>query len=92
MGIVNSFPTLDGNHISSDEEQQQDSDPYIGVAFGSTYWNKGGSGFYLDIYTTYDPEDVLIHPNIPKKGLKNVSKWPTKMADITIRIQVIPDP
>ena len=30
------FPTLDGNHISSDEEEeqeQQDSDPYIGVAF-----------------------------------------------------------
>ena len=27
------------------------------------------------------------------KGLlKNISKWPTKMADITIRIQVIPDP
>ena len=40
MGIMNSFPTLDGNQISSDEEQeqqeQQDSDPYIGVAFGST--------------------------------------------------------
>ena len=45
MGIMNSFPTLDGNQISSDEEEQQeeqDSDPYIGVAFGSTYWNKGG--------------------------------------------------
>ena len=43
MGIMNSFPTLDGNQISSDEqEQQEDSDPYIGVAFGSTYWNKGG--------------------------------------------------
>ena len=42
MGIMNSFPTLDGNQISSDEEEQeqeqqeQDSDPYIGVAFGST--------------------------------------------------------
>ena len=48
-GIMNSFPTLDGNQISSDEQQQeqqqqqqQDSDPYIGVAYGSTYWNKGG--------------------------------------------------
>ena len=73
MGVMNSFPTLDGNQISSDEEQEEeeqeeDSDPYIGVAFGSTYWNKGGSGFYLDIYTTYDPEDVLIHPNIPKRA------------------------
>ena len=47
MGIMESFPTLDGNHISSDEEQQeqQDSDPYIGVAYGSTYWNKGGIWF-----------------------------------------------
>ena len=43
MGIMNSFPTLKGNQISSDEEeqeqeqeQQEDSDPYIGVAFGST--------------------------------------------------------
>ena len=53
---------------NSSDEQEQDSDPYIGVAFGSTYWNKGGSGFYLDIYTTYDPEDVLIHPNIPKRA------------------------
>ena len=46
-GIMNSFPTLDGNQISSDEEEQQqeDSDPYIGVAFGSTYWNKGGVRF-----------------------------------------------
>ena len=43
-GIMNSFPTLDGNQISSDEQQQeqqqqqqqQDSDPYIGVAYGST--------------------------------------------------------
>ena len=37
-GIMTSFPTLDGNQISSDEEEQQqeDSDPYIGVAFGST--------------------------------------------------------
>ena len=40
---MTSFPTLDGNQISSDEEeqeqeqeQQEDSDPYIGVAFGST--------------------------------------------------------
>ena len=43
-GIMTSFPTLDGNQISSDEEEQEqeDSDPYIGVAFGSTYWNKGG--------------------------------------------------
>ena len=51
MGIMNSFPTLDGNQISSDEEQEeqeeQDSDPYIGVAFGSTYWNKGGVRFSL---------------------------------------------
>ena len=51
-GIMTSFPTLDGNQISSDEEeqeqeqeQQEDSDPYIGVAFGSTYWNKGGVRF-----------------------------------------------
>ena len=38
MGIMNSFPTLDGNQISSDEqeEEEEDSDPYIGVAFGST--------------------------------------------------------
>ena len=41
MGIMNSFPTLDGNQISSDEEQEEeeqeeDSDPYIGVAFGSS--------------------------------------------------------
>ena len=46
------FPTLDGNHISSDEEEeqeQQDSDPYIGVAFGSTYWNKGGVRFSLQL-------------------------------------------
>ena len=47
MGIMNSFPNQDGNHISSDEqeeeeEEEQDSDPYIGVAYGSTYWNKGG--------------------------------------------------
>ena len=43
-GIMTSFPTLEGNQISSDEEeeeeeqqqQQQDSDPYIGVAYGST--------------------------------------------------------
>ena len=52
MGIMNSFPTLDGNQISSDEEQEeqeeQDSDPYIGVAFGSTYWNKGGVRFSLE--------------------------------------------
>ena len=45
MGIIAWFPTLDGNHISSDEQEeqqeQQDSDPYIGVAFGYTYWNKG---------------------------------------------------
>ena len=34
------FPTLEGNQISSDE-QEQDSDPYIGAAYGSTYWNKG---------------------------------------------------
>ena len=34
-GIMNSFTTLDGNQISSDEEEQ-DSDTYIGVAFGST--------------------------------------------------------
>ena len=51
MGIMNSFPTLDGNHISSDEEEEeeeeQDSDPYIGVAFGSTYWNKGAVRFLL---------------------------------------------
>ena len=51
MGIMNSFPTLDGNQISSDEEEQEqeqeDSDPYIGVAFGSTYWNKGGFRFFL---------------------------------------------
>ena len=43
-GIMTWFPTLDGNHISSDDEQEeeeQDSDPYIGVAYGSTYWNKG---------------------------------------------------
>ena len=41
-GIMNSFPTLDGNQISSDEqEQEEDSDPYIGAAYGSTYWNKG---------------------------------------------------
>ena len=41
---MTSFPTLEGNQISSDEEeeeeeqqqQQQDSDPYIGVAYGST--------------------------------------------------------
>ena len=36
MGIMNSFPTQDGNHISSDEQEeeqeQEDSDPYIGVA------------------------------------------------------------
>ena len=46
MGIMNSFPTQDGNHISSDEqeeEEQEDSDPYIGVAYGYTYWNKGGT-------------------------------------------------
>ena len=51
MGIMNSFPTLDGNQISSDEEEQEqeqeDSDPYIGVAFGSTYWNKGAVRFSL---------------------------------------------
>ena len=41
---MTSFPTLDGNQISSDE-QQEDSDPYIGVAFGSTYWNKGAVRF-----------------------------------------------
>ena len=44
MGIMNSFPTLDGNQISSDEEQeeeQEDSDPYIGVAFGSTLLEQG---------------------------------------------------
>ena len=36
-GIMNSFPTLEGNQISSDEEEEeQDSDPYIGVAFGYT--------------------------------------------------------
>ena len=34
-GIIVLFPTLEGNHISSDEEE--DSDPYIGVAFGYTY-------------------------------------------------------
>ena len=51
---MTSFPTLDGNQISSDEEQEQeqeqqeDSDPYIGVAFGSTYWNKGGVRFLLE--------------------------------------------
>ena len=53
MGIMNSFPTQDGNHISSDEEeeeQQEDSDPYIGVAYGSTYWNKGGIRF-ISLYT-----------------------------------------
>ena len=49
-GILASFPYLDGNHISSDEQEQeeeeeQDSDPYIGVAYGSTYWNKGGIWF-----------------------------------------------
>ena len=50
MGIMNSFPTQDGNHISSDEQQEeeQDSDPYIGVAYGYTYWNKGASNFILD--------------------------------------------
>ena len=48
IGIMNSFPTQDGNHISSDEQQEeqeqeeQDFDPSIGVAYGSTYWNKGG--------------------------------------------------
>ena len=44
MGIMNSFPTLHGNHISSDEEEEEEqhSDPYIGVAYGYTYWNKGG--------------------------------------------------
>ena len=47
MGIMNSFPTLDGNQISSDEQEEEDSDPYIGVAFGSTYWNKGGVRFSL---------------------------------------------
>ena len=50
-GIMTSFPTLDGNQISSDEQeqqqqqQQQDSDTYIGRAFGSTYYNKGGGSF-----------------------------------------------
>ena len=39
---MTSFPTLNGNQISSDEEQEQeDSDTYIGAAYGSTYWNKG---------------------------------------------------
>ena len=54
MGIMNLFRTLDGNQISSDEEQEEeeeeeeeDSDPYIGVAFGSTYWNKGAVRFSL---------------------------------------------
>ena len=54
MGIMNSFPTQDGNHISSDEqeeeEEEEDSDPYIGVAYGSTYWNKGGIRF-ISLYT-----------------------------------------
>ena len=46
------FPTLDGNHISSDEEEeqeQQDSDPYIGVAFGSTLLELGGFRFFLEV-------------------------------------------
>ena len=36
MGISAQFQTLEGNQISSDEQEQQDSDTYIGVAFGST--------------------------------------------------------
>ena len=53
---MTSFPTLEGNQISSDEEQEQeqeeeDSDPYIGVAFGSTYWNKGELDFHFNLYT-----------------------------------------
>ena len=50
-GIMTSFPTLEGNQISSDEEQEQeeDSDTYIGVAFGSTYWNKGVLTFNFKI-------------------------------------------
>ena len=55
---MNSFPTLDGNQISSDEQQeqqqqqqeQQDSDPFIGVAYGSTYWNKGGFIIFFKAY------------------------------------------
>ena len=39
-GMNTLFPTLEGNQISSDEEEQ-DSDTYIGAAYGSTYWNKG---------------------------------------------------
>ena len=35
-GILALFPILDGNQISSDEQEQQDSDTYIGVAYGST--------------------------------------------------------
>ena len=48
-GIGIGFPTLDGNQISSDEEQH--SDTYIGVAFGSTYWNKGKFDFHCNVYT-----------------------------------------
>ena len=35
-GILALFLTLDGNYISSDEQQEEDSDPYIGAAYGST--------------------------------------------------------
>ena len=35
QGTNNLFPNIEGNQISSDEQQEY-SDPYIGVAFGST--------------------------------------------------------
>ena len=89
-GIMTSFPTLDGNQISSDEEKE--SDPYIGVAYGSTYWNKGGVRLlpqYLHLASSTGHSNMSQHT---MEGLNSISKWPTKMADITIRIQVIPDP
>ena len=94
-GIMTSFPTLDGNQISSDEEEQEqeqeDSDPYIGVAFGSTYWNKGGQFSNLTYAHSIISRMFQCVPTC-KGWLNNNSKWQTKMAHITVRIQVIPDP
>ena len=67
-GIMTSFPTLEGNQISSDkqqqQQQQQDSDPYIGVAFGSTYWNKGAVRLlpqYLHLASSIGHSDTSQH-------------------------------
>ena len=88
-GIIKWFPTLDGNQISSDEQQQQqqqqDSDTNIGVAFGSTYWNKGGQ--FSNLLYSHNMISRMFQGLPTCKGwLNNNSKWPTKMADITIWI------